>query len=95
MFKKITLRDLQLVCRFLSYVKSRGNITKQFLCPHSLQLLCSIQSVGCLEYLDIDKLLWVLSTVESHEVGSEGAEVMFVVSMTFVVSPSETHWLFG
>ena len=91
MFKKITLRDLQLVFRFLSYVKSRWNITKQFLCPHSLLLLCSIQSVGCLEYLDIDKLLWVLSTVESHEVGSEGAEVMFVVSMTFVVSFARLH----
>ena len=88
------MRDL-LVCRFLSNVKSRGNITKQFLCPHSLQLLGIIQSVGCLEYLDADKLLWVLSTVESHEVGGEGAKVMFIVSMTLVVCPSETHWLFS
>ena len=90
----IWLRD-SLICRFLSNVKSRGNITKQLLCPHSLQLLCINQSVGCLEYLDADKLLWVLSTMESHEVGSECAKVMFIVGMTFMVCPSETHWLFG
>ena len=27
--------------------------------------------------------------------GSKGAEVMLVVGMTFMVSPSKTHWLFG
>ena len=80
--------DSHLVSGFLSYVEARGNKTKQFLSPPSLQLLSCVQTVGCLQYLDLDKLLWVLSTVESHKVGSKGAEVMLVVGMTFMVSPS-------
>ena len=56
-------------------------------------MFSSIYVRGSLQYLDLDQMLWVLSSVVGEKVAGHCTEVMAMSKMALVVSPASAHSL--